>query len=201
MLTPKTRFSRWKGYFIYEILFYSVNFCFCREKLVEFPGFIRWKRPFNTENTSVNTENEVLSSKSVLFIWNSILQWKPQFLWRKTCRNWVLFGGKDRFILKIPVLTPKTRFSRRKEYFISEIVFYSGNLSFCRENLVEIPVFIRWKRLLRNKNISVNTENEVFSSKRVLFIWNSILHWKPQFLYRKTCRNSGFYSLEKTVSL
>ena len=68
-------------------------------------------------------------------------------------------------------LTPKTRFSRRKVYFLSEIVFYSGNLSFCREILVEIPVFIRWKRPFRNKkNTSVNTENEVFSSKRVLFI-------------------------------
>ena len=61
-----------------------------------------------------------------------------------------LFGGKDRFVIKIPVLTPKTRFSRRKEYFISEIVFDSGNLSFCREKLVEIPVFIRWKRPFRN---------------------------------------------------
>ena len=54
-----------------------------------------------------------------------------------------LFGGKDRFIIKIPVLTLKTRFSRRKEYFITEIVFYSGNQSFCREKLVENPVFIR----------------------------------------------------------
>ena len=36
---------------------------------------------------------------------------------------------------KIQVLTPKTRFSRGKVYFTSEIVFYSGNLSFSRENL------------------------------------------------------------------
>ena len=46
---------------------------------------------------------------------------------------------------------PKKRYSRRKECFLSEIVFYSGNLSFCRENIVEIPVFIRWKRPFRNK--------------------------------------------------
>ena len=51
------------------------------------------------------------------------------------------FGGKDRFVIKIPVLTPKTRFSLRKECFTSEIVFYSGNLSFCREKLAEIPGF------------------------------------------------------------
>ena len=73
------------------------------------------------------------------------------------------FGGKDRFVIKIPVLTPKTRFSLRKEYFTSEIVFYSGILSFFREKLAEIPDFIRWKRPFRNKNTSFNTENEVFS--------------------------------------
>ena len=50
------------------------------------------------------------------------------------------------------------------------MVFYGGNLSFCREKLVEIPVFIRWKRPFRNKNTSVNTENEALSSKRVLYI-------------------------------
>ena len=75
----------------------------------------------------------------------------------------VLFGGKDRFVIKIPVLTPKTRFSRRKEYFTSEIVFYSGNLSFCIEKLAEIPGFFWWKRPFRNKNTSFNTENKVFS--------------------------------------
>ena len=77
-------------YFTSEIVFYSGNLSFCREKLVEIRGF---------------------------------------------------FGGKDRFVAKIPVLTPKTRFSRRKEYFASEIVFYSGNFSFCREKIVEIPGF------------------------------------------------------------
>ena len=96
----KTRFSRRKEYFTSEIVFYSGNLSFCREKLVEIPGFFR---------------------------------------------------GKDRFVAKIPVLTPKTRFSRRKEYFTSEIVFYSGKLSFCREKLVEIPGFFRWKRPFRNK--------------------------------------------------
>ena len=57
----------------------------------------------------------------------------------------------------------KTRFSRRKEYFTSEIVFYSGILSFCREKNVEISCFFSWKRPFRNKNASFNIENEVFS--------------------------------------
>ena len=70
---------------------------------------------------------------------------------------------KDHFVIKIPVLTAKTRFSRRKENFTSEIVFYSGNLSFCREKHVEISCFFRWQRPFRNKNTSFNTENEVFS--------------------------------------
>ena len=120
MLTPKTRFCRLKEYFISEIVFYGGNLDFCREKLVQIPVFIRWKRPFRNK--------------------------------------------------KIQVLTQKTRFCRLKEYFISEKLFYGGNLSFCREKFVEIPVFIRWKRPFRNKNTSVNTENEVLSSKRVLYI-------------------------------
>ena len=147
MLTPKTRFSHRKEYFISEIVFYSRNLRFCRKKLVEIPVFIRWKRPFRNKNSSVNTENEVFSLKRVPYIWESILQWKPQFLQRITWRNSGFYlVGKDRFVIKIPVLTQKTRFSRRKEYFISEIVFYSRNLGFCREKLVEIPVFIRWEK-------------------------------------------------------
>ena len=110
--STKARFSRRKEYFTSEIVFYSGNLSFCREKLVEISCFFRWKRPFRNKNTSFNT---------------------------------------------------KTRFSRRKEYFTSEIVFYSGNLSFCREKLTEIPGFFWWKRPFRNKNTSFNTENEVFS--------------------------------------
>ena len=63
----------------------------------------------------------------------------------------VFFGGKDRFVIKIPVLTPKTRFSRRKEYFTSEIVFYSGNLSFCIEILQKFRGFFDGKDRLVKK--------------------------------------------------
>ena len=119
-LTPKTRFSRRKEYFTSEILFYSGNPSFCREKHGRnFVFFSLEKRPFRNKNTSFNT---------------------------------------------------KTRFSGRKEYFTSEIVFYSGNLSFCREKHVEISCFFRWQRPFRNKNTSFNSENDVFSSKRVLYI-------------------------------
>ena len=100
MLTPKTSFFRLKEYIICEKLFYGGNLSFCRENLLEIPVFIRWKRPFRNKNTSVNTENEVFSSKRV---------------------------------------------------HLCEKLFYGGNLSFCREKLVEIPVFIRWKRPFRNK--------------------------------------------------
>ena len=106
-LTPKTRFSRRKEYFTSEILFYSGNLSFCREKLVEISFFFVGKDRFVIKNTSFNT-----------------------------------------FLVEIS----KTRFSRRKEYFTSEILFYSGNLSFCREKLVEISCFFRWKRPFRNKN-------------------------------------------------
>ena len=69
---------------------------------------------------------------------------------------------KNRFVRKMQVLTPKTRFSRNKGYFTSEIVFYSSNLSFSREKLVEIPFFPLEKTVLL-ENTSFNTENEVFS--------------------------------------
>ena len=76
--------------------------------------------------------------------------------------------GKDRFVIKIPVLTPKTRFSRRKEYFTSEIVFYSGNLSFCREKLVVIPDFFRGKDRFVLK-IPVLTPKTRFSRRKEYF--------------------------------
>ena len=113
----------------------------------------------------------------------------------------VLFVGKHRFVIKIPVLTPKTRFSRRKEYFTSEILFYSGNPSFCREKHGRNFVFFSLeKRPFRNKNTSFNTKTR-FSGRKEYFTSEIVfLQWKPQFLQRKTCRNFVFFSLAKTVS-
>ena len=149
VLTLKTRFSRRKEYFTSEILFYSGNLSFCREKLVEISCFFRWKRPFRNKNTSFNTKTrfsrrkEYFTSEIVFYSGNlsfcreKLVEISCFFRWKRPFRN-----------KKIPVLTPKTRFSRRKDYFTSEIVFYSGNLSFCKE---KIPDFFRWKRPFRNK--------------------------------------------------
>ena len=102
------------------------------------------------------------------------------------------FGGKDRFVIKIPVLTPKTRFSRGKEYFTSEIAFYSGNLSFCREKLVEISCFFLRKRPFRNKN--TRCRKEYFTSEIVFYSGNL------SFCREKVVKNFVFFSVEKTVS-
>ena len=68
----------------------------------------------------------------------------------KTCKSRFFALEKNRFVRKIQVLTPKTKFSRGKENFTSEIVFFSGNLSFSIEKLVEIPFFsLRKNRLVR----------------------------------------------------
>ena len=118
----------------------------------------------------------------------------------------VFFGGKDRFVIKIPVLTAETRFSRRKEYFTSEIVIYSGSLSFCREKFVEISCFFRWKRPFRNKITSFNAKTrfsrskEYFTSEIVFYSGNlsfcrekipGFFRWKRPFRNKNTSFNSG----------
>ena len=171
MLTPKTRFSRRKEYFLSEIVFYSGNLSFCREKLVEIPVFIRWKIPFRNQNTTLTPKTRFSRRKEyflseIVFYSGNLSFCREKLVDIPVLIRWkILFRNK-----KIPVLIPKKRFSRPKECFLSEILFYSGSLNFCREKLVEIPVFIRWNRPFRNKNTKVITENEVFSSKRVLFI-------------------------------
>ena len=172
MLIPKTKFSRPKDCYLSEIVFYSGNLSFCMEKLVEIPVFIRWKRSFRNKKIPVLTPKTRFYRRKVYFLSEIVFYSGNLSFCRENLVGIPVFirWKKPLPHKKIPVLTAKTRFSRRKEYFISEIVFYSGNLSFCSEKLVEIPVFIRWKRPFHNKNTSFNTENEVFSSKRVLYI-------------------------------
>ena len=55
---------------------------------------------------------------------------------------------KDHFVIKIPVLTAKTRFSHRKEYFTFEIVFYSGKDRF----VIKIPVLTPKRGFLVEKS-------------------------------------------------
>ena len=163
VLTPRTRFSLRKEYFTSEIVFYSGNLSFCIEILQKFRAFFDGKDRLVKKSTSFSTKTrfsrrkEYFTFEIVFYIGNlsfciEILQKFRGF-----------FDGKDRLLKKSTSFSSKTRFSRRKEYFISEIVFYSGILSFCREKLAEIPGFIRWKRPFRNKNTSFNSENEVFS--------------------------------------
>ena len=56
---------------------------FVEKNLYKFRFLFGGKDRFVIENTSVNTENEVLSSKRVLYIWNSILRWKHHFFVEK----------------------------------------------------------------------------------------------------------------------
>ena len=73
---------------------------------------------------------------------------------------------KTVLLKKIQVLTPKTRFSHRKVYFTSEILFYSGNLRFSAEKLSLSPVFSNGKdcfikkiqRLTTKTRFSLGTE-------------------------------------------
>ena len=68
-LTPKTRFSRGTEYFTCEIVFYTGNLSFSREKIVAIPFcFPVEKTVLLKKYTSSNTENEVFSWKSVLYI-------------------------------------------------------------------------------------------------------------------------------------
>ena len=112
------------------------------------------------------------------------------------------FVGKDRLVIKIPVLTAKTTFSRRKEYFTFEIIFYSGNHSFCRE---KIPVFFRWKRPFRNKKTPktrFSRRKEYFTSEIVFYSGNlsfcreklveisCFFRWKRPFRNKNTSFNT-----------
>ena len=110
------------------------------------------------------------------------------------------FGGKARFVIKIPVLTPKTRFSIRKEYFTSEIVFYSLNLSFCIEILQKFRVFFDGKDRLVKKNTSFSTKTR-FSRRKEYFTSEIVFYsGNLSFCIEKLVEISCFFSLEKTVS-
>ena len=105
----------------------------------------------------------------------------------------------DRFVRKIKVLTAKTRFSHRKVYFTSEIVFYNGNLRFSAEKLSLSPVFSNGKDrfikkiqgLTTKTMFSLGTESFtceiVFSSGNIIFSRENLVtvpglfQWKRSF--------------------
>ena len=119
---PKTRNSREKEYFTYEIVFYSGN--------LSFSGF------FSSGNDRFVKKIQVLTAKTkfsrgkkyftpvIVFYSGNII-----FSREKLVEIRFFSSEKYRFVRKIQFLTAKTRFSRGKEYFTFEIVFYSGNLS------------------------------------------------------------------------
>ena len=160
----------------------------------------RWKRPFRNKNTSFNTKTrfsrrkEYFTSEIVFYCRNlsisseKLVEIPVCFRWKRPFRN------------KNTSFNTKTRFSRRKEYFTSEIVFYSGNLSFSSEKLVEIPVCFRWKRPFRNKNTSFNTKTR-FSRRKEYFTSEIVFYsGNLSFCREKLVEISCFFSLEKTVS-
>ena len=76
-------------------------------------------------------------------------------------------------------------------YFTSEIVFYSGNLSFSREKLV-IPVLIEKIQVLAPKT-RLSSGKEYFTPAIVF------LQWKTSFVLEENLYKSRFFPLEKTV--
>ena len=154
VLTPKTRLFSGKGYFTSEIVFYCRKSGFSSRK----DRFVR-KTQVLTSKTNFSFGKECFTSEIVFSCGNL------SFSREKLVGNSLFTSGKDRFLRKIQVLTAKTRFSPRKEYFTSEIVFYSGNLSFSREKLVGNPVFTSGKeRFVRN--IQVSTPKRGFLVQR-----------------------------------
>ena len=102
----------------------------------------------------------------------------------------VFFVGKDRFVIKIPVLTAKTRFSRRKEYFTFEIVFYSGKDRF----VIKIPVLTPTTRFSRRKEyftseILFYSGNPSFCREKHVEI-SCFFRWKRPFRNKNTSFNT-----------
>ena len=168
----------------------------CRNSRVFFGGkdrLVKKSTSFNTK-TRFSRRNEYFISEIVFYSGN--LSFCIEILQKFR----VFFDGKDRLVKKSTSFTTKTRFSRRKEYFTSEIVFYSGILSFCREKLAEIPCFIRWKRPFRNKNTSFNTKTR-FSRRKEYFTSEIVFYsGNLSFCREKLAEIPGFFLVEKTVS-
>ena len=105
---------------------------------------------------------------------------------------------KTVLLKKIQVLTPKTRFARGKLYFTSEIVFYSGNLSFSAEKLSLSPVFSNGKdRFIRKiqgltPKTTFSRGTEYFTCEIVFYSGNIIflekILWQSRIFSSGKCR-------------
>ena len=149
-----------------EIVFYSGNLSFPTENLLENPFFPLEKTVLSEKYKFFPRKRGFQVEKSN-FILNSILQWKPQFSQRKSSIKYVFFIGKDRFVRKIQVLTTKTWFSSRKEYFNLK-QYFTVETSVFLEKIFQKTRFFQWKIPFCQKNTSFNSENFVFKQKCVL---------------------------------
>ena len=167
--STKTRFSRRKEYFTSEIVFYIGNLSFCIEILQKFGGFFDGKDRLLKKSTSFSSKTRFSRRKeyftSEIVFYSGNLSFCIEIL--QTFRGF--FDGKDRLVKKSTSFSTKTRFSRRKEYFTSEIVFYIGNLSFCIEILQKFGGFFDGKDRLLKKSTSFSSKTR-FSRRKEYFI-------------------------------
>ena len=138
-------------------------------------------------------ENEVFSSKRVhyifilffffffLYVKNYFTVETSVFVEKNLYKFRFLFGGKDRFLIKnTSVNTENEVFSSKRVHYIFILFFffflYVKNYFtvetsvFVEKNLYKFRFLFGGKDRFVIKNTSVNTENEVLSSKRVLYI-------------------------------
>ena len=192
-----------KQYFIIET---SV---FPRGKLLENPLFsvektvLLEKYKFLKSKTRFSSIKEYFTSEIVFYSRN--LTWQTVFLEKNFYKISVFSSGKDRFVRKIQVSTSKTRFSSIKEYFTSEIVFYSSNISFPREKLLENPFFpventvCRKNTILKSKT-RFSSLKEYITSEIVFYSGNlsfprensqkiRFFQWKRPFCQKNTSFN------------
>ena len=91
----------------------------------------------------------------------------------KSLENPFFLSEKYRFVVKIQILSPKTRFSHGKEYITSEIVFYSRNL---RDKKVQKI------RFFTAKNTVLSLKYKFQHRKRCFLMEKSTLHLKQYFI-------------------
>ena len=123
-----------KQYFIVETsIFLEKNFLKIR--------FFQWKTPFFQKNASFNRKRGFIVSESTLHLKQYFILETSVFL-AKTSRKFRFFQWKRPFCQKnTSFIIEKEDFSYKRVLYIYEIVFYSGNLSFPRKNLLENPFF------------------------------------------------------------
>ena len=130
----KTSFSHGKMDFTSETVFYSGKFSFSREKLVN-PVFYIRKNRFVRKIQVLTPKRRFSRGKE--YLTSEIVFYSGKFSFSRGKLVEIPFYSirKISFLTKFHVLKTKRRFSRGKDYFKDEIVFYGGKFSFLEENL------------------------------------------------------------------